>query len=429
MARFHQTTLSGTSADPTPTSYKVNEIILTNNLGDEWDITSLVAFLEIFESIYTSSIEAVLNIADGISFFEQAFITGNEKIVLSVQQSSEDTSRRFDLELYIAEVDMFSRSSPGLNTYRFVCFSKHMYINSISRVNRAFKNTIGGLIETICKRDLLMEKINSINTSSKNIITGIYPRMRPLTAINWLLRNAVEDGTPFFFYETTYNGINLSSYKELLDQDVYRVYNHNPAFKNQSLTSESYEEIASRIRRFSSSMNLSKLSALSEGAYSGTLHELDIYNKTYSKKAFEYDSLKHKLDTGVPFNRETTFKDLTFDKTKDTKHYYISKNSSNVNYHTPAVDILLRNGYLENLDLITQDISIAGDFELTCGKIIELNIPKSTDTDALELDVQDKVHSGKYLVESITHNFRESEYTMEVKAVKDTFKPDWKLQG
>ena len=430
MTKFHQTRLSGSSADPTPTSYTINEVVLTDNLDNNWDITKIVTGIEISESLYMSSIEVILDIADGIALLEQAVITGNEKIVLSVKQSQENDKRKFKLELYIAEIINFSRAIPGLNTYQFICFSKHMYVNSFSRVNRAFKGTTGQLVEKICKNDLQMERINNINTSSKNIIQGIYPRMRPLTAINWLMRTAVEDGTPFYFYETAFNGINYESYKTLSQGDVYRTYNHAPKFLKTPITAESYEEIASKVRKLSSDLNLSKLASISEGAYAGTVHTLDIHNKSYTRQAYAYDSIKFKLDEQKPFNKDVQFKDTTFDKAVESIHYYVNKNSESDNYHKPMSSIAVRQAYLTNLDMITQSLRIAGDFELTPGAIIELNIPKSVDLDRdSELTGKDKVLSGKYMVTSIMHKFEESEYVMDVECVKDSFASDWRLEG
>src|SRR6056300_241340 len=199
MAKFQQTTLSGSSADPTPTSYQINEIYLYDNNENQWDIRSIITSIEIYESLYTSSIEVTLSVADGISLLEQALITGNEKISIKVQQTQvkddSETRRKFELDVYIAEVINFSRAVPGLQTYQFVCFSEHMYINSVSRLNRSFENTLGSLVKIICERDLRIEP-NYINESSKGIIKGIYPRLRQLSAINWLMRNAVEDNTP-----------------------------------------------------------------------------------------------------------------------------------------------------------------------------------------------------------------------------------------
>lgn len=431
MAKFHQTTLPGGSADPNPTSYEVTAVTLYSNSGVEWNIKEIVAKIEIYESLYTASIEATLGIADAVTFLEQAKITGNEKIILKVQQArseqGDEVKRKFELELYIAEVMNYSRVQQGMQVYEFVCFSKHMYNNSFSRINRYFKGTIGNLVKTIVERDLEIEP-HFINTSSKGIIEGIYPRMRPITAINWLMRNAFEDNTPYYFYETAFNGVNFNSYKNLLTQELYRTYNYRPSFRKPQQSPDSYEEIVSRIRSFSSQFNMSKLASISEGAYASTIHELDIAKKKYSVSQTGYDQVKQTLNQFKPFSEEPKFKDKAFKDAYESLHYFVSTNSNVRNYHSvlnPSLNT--RQSYLENIDLMTETLEIAGDFELTCGKIIGLDIPRASDVAALDLEGKDKVLSGNYLVTSIVHRFGESEYTMNVVCQKDSFIMD--LEG
>ena len=246
------------------------------------------------------------------------------------------------------------------------------------------------------------------------------------------MRNAVEDNTPFYFYETAFNGVNFDSYKNLVQQDVYREYNHRADFTLAPLTPKSYEEIASRIRKFSSTLNLSKLASLSEGAYAATLHEIDIATKSYTKKDLRYDKdIKYKLNDYKPFNDNVKFKDLPFNDSIDSIHYYINQNSkafNQFNYHAPtSPTIMSRQSYLENVDLLSHTLTLAGDFELTPGAVISLLIPKSTDIESLNLDPRDRILSGKHMVTSIEHRFSNSEYTMNLVVQKDSFEFD--LQG
>ena len=60
-----------------------------------------------------------------------------------------------------------------------------------------------------------------IRNPSTTAIKGIYPRIRPLAAIAWLIRNAFEDGTPSYFYETAKSGLVFDSYKKILDKEVF----------------------------------------------------------------------------------------------------------------------------------------------------------------------------------------------------------------
>ena len=62
-----------------------------------------------------------------------------------------------------------------------------------------------------------IERIEKINTSSKEPVQGVYPGMPPLNAASWLLNNCYEESTPFFLYETCKKGIYLDSLKSMYE--------------------------------------------------------------------------------------------------------------------------------------------------------------------------------------------------------------------
>ena len=104
------------------------------------------------------------------------------------------------------------------------------------RLNRKFEGNIGKLVKNIVFSDL--KQYNNIAEISKSAqtIKGVYPSLRPIDAIRWLTRNAIDDGYPFYFYETlkhrdnnTLNGkIHFKSLKEMAEEEVAAEYEHKP---------------------------------------------------------------------------------------------------------------------------------------------------------------------------------------------------------
>ena len=105
------------------------------------------------------------------------------------------------------------------------------------------------------------------------------------------------------------------------------------------------------------------------------------------------------------------------------KQYYVSKNSlafgNKGNYHsTISESLLAANSNFQNLDTTMTKIIIPGDFDMTPGKIISMEVPIQADI-SLELiegkPFLDTFMSGHYLVSTIIHNFSEREgYTMKL---------------
>ena len=137
----------GGSSAILPSAYTVNTCILTSNSGKEYDIKGLVAEIDIVEELEAESILVTLGIRDAIQFLENALITGNEKIFLSIQhttlEKNNKTKKKFDLDLKITEITGLVRPKPGLQIYRILCFKEHMYNDAIKKISTTVRRIIG----------------------------------------------------------------------------------------------------------------------------------------------------------------------------------------------------------------------------------------------------------------------------------------------
>lgn len=421
-----------TSKAVTPNSYHVKYVKVTPNNADPIDINDLVQQFNIVESLNSPTIQLNIVIADAINFLDDYKLEGNELVEILIQRNplSDDVQNKvsFKLSLYIADIHGYVRNVQGKQYYQLLCVSKHMYNDQVRNLSRAFNGSIGTLVSNICKRDLKIQP-SSINTSTKSTIKGIYPSLKPITAINWLMRNAYDSGTPFYFYETAKDGVVFDSYNNMTQKESYSTYDNASFFMNEPGSEEAYDEERKRIKKISSPLNISKYSSIANGTFAATTHILDIANKKYTKNQFGYkDSKQKKLNVNKPFS-DIKIMDQSIDQLKESKNYYISTNTKSYdgydNYHHPASETLSRaEAHLNNLDFITQEIVINGDFELSVGMVISLKIAKSTDLDfAQESGLIDKHLSGKYLVTEIDHSFKE-QYTQRLTLKKDSSEVD-----
>lgn len=434
MSDISQNRVGSDGISSTPTSYQIGHLkIVANNSGhsgsgDEYvyDITNQLAYFEITESLNNPGLEVILSIGDSVNLIENINLQGSESLELYVYRKQPkgknkrgSDKKSFTLKLRIAEIFDYTRLKPGLITYNIRAVSEHVYINGVKSLNYSFKGSVVDLIGTISKNKLNIDNYNS-NGTSKNIIKGIYPNIRPINAICWLLRNAYDQGTPFFYYQTLADSgkVHLKSYKSILeDDDNYDKYSFFP-FTDSSIeleTKEGYEYERTLIRKLTSNYNQSKFIALHNGAYGSTLHTIDIGNKKYEKNYHAYSDSTLKLNQHPPFSKSERAKIDNADLTQlaDSKNYFISLNddafSSESNYNAPTqLDFQKSIAYLENLNYQTHQIQIAGDFDLTVGKKIQVDIRKATgENQGTGLD---KLQSGVYLITEIEHQFKEGFY-------------------
>ena len=422
-----------------PASYDLHSVLLTMNDNSTIEIKSLVADIIINESLFKQSIETNIKIVDAFDLFQKSHLSGGEKIEIKIKridngnESYSKSKNKFDITCYIADISDHVKPKEGIQYYNISCLSEHAFINAMKSVNRAFSGNINALVRDICKNDLNVEKAVFADKNLP-VIKGIYPNLKPLDAVTWLLRNSSDQDTPFFFYETINDGLQFNSYKELLAQDNYKTYNNTSYYVNEYETPEYFDEAGAKILSMSSDLNMSKYHQISDGAFASTTHCVDISNKNYNAVNFDKTTKNNeRLNMYESFSKKIKFNDQKFTESYDAKDFFISVNSSSFdgtdNYHASIKDsISNKNSYFQSIRFMGLDLELYGDFKLSPGKLISLKIPKSTDANILKSEgrdgMVDQLLSGNYIVSSIAHVFDGNEYKCDIGIQKDSLTYD-----
>ena len=424
MSRVNSKLANGSEA-LVPSSYTLAEVLLTPSNGEVRDITDLCAQINIRESLYAGSLQCDINILDAANVLEKLKVVSGEVLdLLITRRLTDGQSDKYSHTFRIAEVSSFAKLKPGTQTYVFKCISEHAYMSQLKTISKPFNNVPGALIQNICTDVLAIDpKELSINTETKQTITGVYPRMRPMYLISWLTRRSYDNGSPFFFYETLGQGIFFDSYENMINKKSYNEYMHSPFINTTIGSDENIKQLKNKILKIATDLNMSKYVDVANGAYSSTLHTLDIATKTYKKSSYTYGK-DLKLNKNGVLPSKLDFNDRAIESHRESTNFYVSLNTSAAsggsNYHAPNdTDLLTANAYIENMDGTVLTIDIYGDFKLSVGMVITCNVIKSVESAENERG-KDKYLSGKYLVTSINHRF-EDEYIMQLLLKKDSY--------
>jgi hypothetical protein len=429
--------LTVNSAAATPKGFEITVCDLTLNSGQVYDISNEVQDIKIHEGLYQSAFRVEIYIFDPYNMIHAFKLAGNEKINLLIERidpisKEKGIKRKFDLEIYIAEIKDYSTPRPSAKGYTLECISKHVHLNNSQLLKTSFQGNTSKLIKNIVKSNLSSEV--DIRATSKGNIKGIYPRISPLQGISWLLRNSYDNDTPFYFYESPSEGLVLTSYHEILKSKdkPHNTYNNYPMMQTSLLhgITESFKEEQQKIIKIVSHLNISKLGAALKGAFRSELHKIDISNKTVNKA--EYKIKKDDSNTLNKFsslNEKMKINNLPIQDYQNIKNYYISYNTSSFgsydNYHKATDQSILKSqAHHHKLDTVKQEIVIPGDFTLSSGKIVELDLLKNADvTEEMVTNdtFKDTILSGKHLVTGIIHHFGKDGYQMNVILKKDSF--------
>jgi len=430
---------SGTNKSITPGAYKIKLVELFNHAGESLEIQNVITKITITESIYSNTLICKANVRDTTNLVEDFPLIGQERVRIKFERRGEDgTDKELDLEFYITEYPLYGRGrEKHVQVFSFTGISKHAYISRFKKISRAVEGLTSDEISNIITKDLGSDKF-VLNNPPISRFKGTINTQTPLDAAEWLRKKTFDDKqAPYYLYQTLNGDINLSSHTELVEQEKYLDYYSSRDFNHQPNTEEDYLERKHRILEITSDLKLGKIFQAIDGAYASENFYLDIGNKTFTSTEFSHSIESNSLGKKPPFSSSFLIEDEVINNKFQSHHEYISTNAfafdtADKNYNEMKKESGgITKAFIENLETITHDLKLFGDFDLNAGKVIDINLPRAVEP-AIQRDVVsdtkngyiDEHLSGKYLITSSIHTFENGEYFTQVKIKRDSFTID-----
>ena len=420
--------------------------------GPSADIINAVQSFSFAESITQPSIMGEVVIVDATNMIENYRIQGGEKVRIIIQQNLPEEEKEINLTLYISEVLGLTKGSIGSQSYKLTLVTKEHFKNALFKLNEYFSGTAVNIVEGIIKSELggtiaessipAPSAITSIipegtinpSLASSNKLSGIYPKLRPFDAINWVLRNANDTLTPIFLYQTLqgFPGYTLKSYRQMIAEGVYSKYNNKPFGLTQTVEDEGFYDLQrTKIQDFTVNSYSDKMQKARNGVYAATAEEVSIDNKKHEKFTYTYTN-PTKLNEFKPFTMTESlgggFTRLNDKEFINSRNYFINRDSD---YHQNLATFLPQTvASYENLSDTSMTIQLFGDPHLSPGAVIELKMFKDQAKTAQGKDenLDNALLGGKYLVSAITHSFSGQGYIMSVNLLKDSSKINFEVR-
>ena len=428
-----------------PESYILDYIQLINHrssASDPIDIQSIVTEFSITESIYSPGLVFTCSIKDSTNLIENYQLNGQEIIRVSMQREEPDGSYySTKLDFYVTDYPLYAKVDQITQVFKITGVSPHVFTSDLKKISRAIKSkTTAEEIKKIISEDLMTDVV--LNGDATSMMTGIIPRMNPLKAADWLLGKTYDSKfSPFFLYQVLNNGtVFLSSYQNLISAGVYNIYEDkklhiSEASREDSKVESLYYEKKNKILSMNSNYGVSKIFPAVSGAYASETVLVDLGTKKLTKSKFAYKTPSVSLngkpslktDLAYSFSRSES---KTLPEASDSFQVFLNTNSLSPQSYSmldSGLKTATRRSNLENMEYMTHELVLYGDFNLRSGSVIELRIVKSADArvirnskiDSGQSPIYDSVLSGKYIVTGIQHDFG-SEYYCKVRVKKDT---------
>lgn len=408
-------------------SYVLQELNIKIKNGTEIAIGNSFTRMEIYEDIFSPSINGKITMNDFVGGHEKFLFTGGEQIklrVLKPNNSNEILISRDDLIVY--EISKIKFDADNTAQYDIFFTSKSAIASQKKRIFKSFGSDRG--VVSVCRK--IYSDINAVSNLNISAIDAglnmqnryLSPGYTPLEALSMIARRACYLGDYYVFYEKL-GGRNNLDFKHVFiglsnlksfwqSRTIPRiVYQPAPAY----FTNAGGQSII-QCTSFQIDNNFKHLEKMQAGFYNSRVRQINPLARRFNDIKISYEDIE--FDGRDFYNNRILNTDNEFLTYDDSYPEYpgerlIVRPQNDIVYDKKRWVAYDTYGGLLNSGLrVLVDIP-GGSNRISTGYAVELSIPsKVAKTLNLEQAItpEDEMYSGKYLVTAIRHIFTQTTY-------------------
>ena len=386
-------------------SLEICDIVVTNSQGTtDLPIKDQVVSLSIFEDIFAPLVTCEISILDAMAISQDLPFIGEEKLKVSLKTTGDSEVSRYEFLLYGID-DTIPDVQNKYQVYRMRGISVESLTNAAISVQKGYKDTYDNVVKDLVS-GFLKSKKKVTFAPSKGIHHTVVPNQMPLKAIDMCRQLAVSNDypySPFLFFETStgFHFIDIvSQFKNAKKEDINTItrkyVNNQTEDVNYEMT-DAFKSIVS----FETTSKHDSMVKVNTGTYYSNLNKFDLTTKSFNEVETKLMDIQDQFDlaTDGKFNTDQFVNSMS---NMGATNYLVFYDSSRPESHIDYI------GQKESYSsLFFQNIVEAefhGDTTLEAGKVLYLDIKKSTGLTGDEPEQQDERQSGYYMITQLAHH-------------------------
>jgi hypothetical protein len=424
------------------TQFAIKELkILTKIPGNSAiDISGLFEEINIFDNLLNSCMSGSVLIRDAIGLSEKLMFDGSEVLKIKINKAADSEDAHINKLFRIYKQSNRQNVNMSSETYILHFISDEFIFSEQQVVSQAYNTTYS----TIAKQ-ILINQLNvptnyfGLTEESTGLKKLIIPNLKPIEAVEWCARKAVDiKGSPNFVFFENKLGFNFVTLSTLLSARSIGTVNFSP----KNLVEDISEEIwgARNVKVVSQFDFIQNTRA---GVYAGKFIGFDLVSRSVGQLdvsySDNYDIMSHGNKTknlSVISNKNGELNTESFNSKKTLYHYSSDRSLlDHVKTNDPASInndddtyryVMQRQAIFQNLYSQRVQVVLPGNFNITSGLNVILNIPKRAERDTSEssTDQLDKSLFGKYLIVATRHIIKYDKHEVVFEAVTDSSNKD-----
>jgi len=411
--------------------YEINTLNLVTHAGT-YDLRSIFTELNIFDHILQPCMSGNILLMDAQSINSNFVLDGSEFIEIDIGKEGDN----FRIQKAFKVYKQTDRKQDNLTSESFILhfISDEFVYSEQQTISQYYKSTYTEVVEKMLYDKLkvkknLRKKNDPIIEKSKGVREIIIPQLKPLEAILWCSKRALNSKKlpNFLFFENVdgYNFVSLSTLKEQPSKYtiLFEIKNIQNSLEREFFGARDFEIIS----------QYDYLDNIRSGVYSGTFIGFDPITKTIIQQPITHKD----IFTDKLLNKN---KNITYDKNRDKKLNIEMETSKLVCFPTalnrektpyiknndpysinlgesPQFFIMQRKAILKSLFSQRLKIALPGNFLLTSGIVVDVNKQKNSND---QNDSRDQSIYGKYLIVATRHIIQQSKHETVIEVATDS---------
>lgn len=386
---------------------------------------SLMGGLHSFQVVYSlfnAGAKCFVQILDTTQALAELDIDGTE--ILTIGWNSQDDGEIIaEFNVYKIDIQVDKNSGAAGKAYYLTGIDPTYMRQLTMDVNRSFEGKIDEMVETVfneiggAPKQSVINKIWNLHETT-GVLKLIVPGETPFETIRKFERYAYSSkyqSSLFYFYQDSI-GYVWANAERLIGEGRDNRFTHSYAYNPKGAGTEPTKEAKFTISDIDFPQGKNMLDKIISGAYASRVNEIDIVNQ--------------KIDTTELVVKEN-FNDfyhldkpaITLDKVAAIEQYlniinnteWMNKYPNNFNW---GANLTRAEFYADSLNQVKMNCVVQGNSNLDPGHILDLSMLEISANK--ENPEQEKKISGKWLIDTVVHNYKGGKYVCSLACAKES---------
>ena len=415
-----------------PTDFDIQRLDLVTKFGSV-DLRGMFEEINLYDSMLAPCATGNMLIVDAIGLSQKLLLDGTEYLLVEIDKGDGlfPIKRKYRVHSQTDRKTMNQTSE----SYILKFSSEELIFSEQQRVSHYYEGTYTEIILAIFRDYLKPDNatLTGVYDASNGLNKVVIPNLKPFDAIQWCVKRALNNNSkPNFMFFQNNDGYNLSTLDTIMSSEPLL----NLTFSVKNLPDGTLNEEMIGVRHMQVMTQSDFIKNTRAGVYSGSVVGFDPVTRTLKKTSYTfndiYEGSAHANPNKIVAKSQTKYGNSNYDMDNSRKIFYLDTTERQTtayinendpeplqNQDTPQQYIFQRESILQNFVSQRLRLVIPGNFAVTSGKTLYLNVPRrgfdSDDTDNFDVTLK-----GKYAILATRHMIRHNRFETIVEAVTDS---------